>query len=408
MELTDIKTILETGTQEIKDLVAKHQSEIQQYGEATKATEGKLEDAINEWRKSSEAIKTRMDELEAKSKRLPAGGSDEAKETFGFKSFGEFIHAVRFQKDDKRLEELSKKALSTDQAAAGGVLIPPAFGTFLTEVKPQEALVRPRATVIPAGSPPDAEFTFPALDQGGNNGVFAGVQVNWIAEGAPKPETEPQFRDVTLRPKEVAAHTVVTDKTLRNAPAAGTVVENLLRRAILAAEDTAFLRGNGVGRPLGIIGHPSVVTVARAAAGQITYQDLVNMYARILMGGEYAWIASPTVLPQLMTMATPMGQLVWQPSAREGVPGTLLGIPLLMNQRSPVLGSEGDLGLFDFSHYWIKDGSGIFVEASPHPLFTQNRTIIKAYWNVDGQPGITSPLLLEDGVSTVSPFVVLR
>ena len=62
--------------------------------------------------------------------------------------------------------------------------------------------------------------------------------------------------------------------------------------------------------------------------------------------------------------------------------------------------------LIDFSHYLIKDGSGIFVSASEHALFTQNKTIIKAFWNVDGQPWLNGPIKGEDG-EQYSPFVAL-
>jgi HK97 family phage major capsid protein len=131
------------------------------------------------------------------------------------------------------------------------------------------------------------------------------------------------------------------------------------------------------------------------------------MFARAKFGGKLVWIGSQTCLPQLMTMVDTGNHLIWQPSAREGVPSTLLGVPFLLNDQSPVLGTEGDLILVDLDYYLIKDGSGISISASEHPLFTQNRTIIKAFWNVDGQPWLTTPLLARDGVSTVSPFVVL-
>jgi HK97 family phage major capsid protein len=131
------------------------------------------------------------------------------------------------------------------------------------------------------------------------------------------------------------------------------------------------------------------------------------MFARAKFGGQLAWIGSQTVLPQLMRMVDAGNNLVWQPNAREGAPGTLLGIPFLLNDQSPILGAEGDLILVDLNYYLIKDGSGISISMSEHPLFTQNRTIIKAFWNVDGQPWLSTPLLARDGVSTVSPFVVL-
>ena len=331
-----------------------------------------------------------------------------------FRDFGEFLQTVKYNPHDQalRAKEMSdktqKRFMNMGFGANGGFIVPEQFSNQIKMVDDQSAIFRPRAQVIPAGDPPDAAITIPALDQGGANGVYAGVQVTWIAEGAQKPETEPAFREIRLEPNEVAAHVVVTDKLLRNSAAAGALVSSLLRKAIIAAEEDAFLSGNGAGQPLGIIGHPAAIQVARTGAGAIAYTDVVNMFARAKFGGRLAWIGSQTCLPQLMTMVDAGQNLVWQPNAREGAPGTLLGIPFLLNDQSPILGAEGDLILVDLNYYLIKDGSGISISMSEHPLFTQNRTIIKAFWNVDGQPWLSTPLLARDGVSTVSPFVVLQ
>lgn len=330
-----------------------------------------------------------------------------------FRDFGEFLQTVKYNPQDQALrakemsDQTQKRFLNMGIGANGGFIVPDQFSNQIKMVDDQSAIFRPRAQVMPAGDPPDAAIPIPALDQGNANGVYAGVQVSWIAEGATKPETEPLFREIRLEPNEVAAHVVVSDKLLRNSASAGALISSLLRKAIIAAEEDAFLSGNGVGKPLGIIGHPSAIQVARAGAGAIAYNDVVNMFARAIFGGKLAWIGSQTCLPQLMTMVDAGNNLVWQPNAREGVPGTLLGIPFLLNDQSPILGAEGDLILVDLDYYLIKDGSGLSISMSEHPLFTQNRTIIKAFWNVDGQPWPSTPLLARDGVSTVSPFVVL-
>src|SRR5690606_17102321 len=145
----------------------------------------------------------------------------------------------------------------------------------------------------------------------------------------------------------------LTDKLIRNAPIADSVVRQLLRQAIIAAEDVAFLTGDGNGKPVGLIGHASNVTVNRETADQITYGDVVAMYSRFLFGGNPVWLASQTVLPQLMQMTDAAGQLVWQPNARDDVPGTLLGIPVVVSNRMPTLGTKGDLVLADLGYYLI-------------------------------------------------------
>jgi len=178
-----------------------------------------------------------------------------------FRDFGEFLQTVKYNPHDQalRAKEMSdktqKRFMNMGFGANGGFIVPDQFSNQIKMVDDQAAIFRPRAQVIPAGDPPDAAITIPALDQGGANGVYAGVQVTWIAEGAQKPETEPAFREIRLEPNEVAAHVVVTDKLLRNSAAAGALVSSLLRKAIIAAEEDAFLSGNGAGQPLGIIGH---------------------------------------------------------------------------------------------------------------------------------------------------------
>jgi HK97 family phage major capsid protein len=104
--------------------------------------------------------------------------------------------------------------------------------------------------------------------------------------------------------------------------------------------------------------------------------------------------------------------MIWMPNAT-GVagapPGTLMGIPVLINERSVALGTLGDIMLVDLSYYLIKDGSGPFVATSPHVHFTTNRTVIKIFWNVDGQPWLSGPIPLEGTpANTVSPFIVLN
>lgn len=339
-----------------------------------------------------------------------------------FSSMGEFMAAVRFNPNDQRLNfvenvgaaedgsELSAELRMDQHQTGGGFLVPTQFRQEILRVDPQEALVRPRANVIPAGSPPDAALTIPALDQTGAapGNIFGGVQVQWIGEGGNKPETDVTLKSITLEPKEVAGTIVVTDKMLRNWAASSAFIEGLLRGAVTQAEDYAFLRGDGVGKPLGAINSDAMFYVNRAGAGQVTYLDLVNMVSHLLMRGGTSpvWSMPQGALPQIATLRDPEGRYIWKPDARDGFAGTLLGYPVRWNNRSPALGSKGDITLVDWSQYLIKDGSGPFVAASEHVLFRQNKTVIKIFWNVDGKPWLTAPLVEENGWS-VSPFVGL-
>jgi HK97 family phage major capsid protein len=334
-----------------------------------------------------------------------------------FRSFGEFVSAIRFNPNDHRLNfvEMETREQSMGVGTEGGFAVPTQFVPTLLQVDPQTAIFRPRANVIPAGTPPDASISMPALNQTAAENMYGGVTVEWIEEGGTKPETDAALLEVTLQPHEVAGHTVISDKLLRNWAAADALLTRLLRSAIIASEDTAFLNGSGVGRPLGITNSPATINVARNTANAIDYvNDIINMFSRAKFGGTFVWIGSQTILPQLMGMTDSGGStLVWAPGqtglAASGPPGTLCGIPLIFNDRSPGLGTAGDLMLVDLSYYLIKDGSGPFVATSPHVHFTTNKTVIKAFWNVDGAPWLSGPIPLEGSTAnTVSPFIVLN
>lgn len=397
--------------------------------------EQKEYDQLEEQRKSLTARIARAEHLEAEERALgtsagvsPAArpnsrstGSPGHTDSREFRNAGEFLYAVRFNRGDPRLRDLysedlggdsgdESRALSMGTDTAGGFAVPTQIADRLLEVRPQDAIVEPRAMVIPAGDPPDAAYTIPALDQTGvGQNIYGGVVVEWIEEGDEKPETNAKLRNITLQPHEIAGRLILTDKLLRNWQASGSVIERLLRGALIAAKDDAFINApvtNPATKPLGIVNSPATIFINRTTANTVVYADIVEMYGRLKTGEGLAWICSRLMLPKLMLMTDDAGQLIWQPNGRDGAPGTLLGIDVLINERSPAVGTKGDLLLCALGYYLIKRGSGPFVATSPHVLFNENKTVVKAFDNVDGRPWLNAPLPVEGG-GTVSPFVGL-
>ena len=315
-----------------------------------------------------------------------------------WRSLGEFIHTVASNPTDGRLIESRDQTLGT--GSEGGFLVPEQFATQLLTVEPDEAIVRPRSRIFTGA---ESDLHIPAIQYSGNN-MYGGVAVQWIDEGVAKPETEAEFKRITLHSYEVAAHVPVTDKLMRNTSMIETVVRDMLRGALVNAEEDTFLNGAGGVQPTGIIGHAATIGVARAAGAAVAYADLVNMYQRF-RGRKGVWVIARSVLSELMTMQDAAGHPIWQPNARDGKPGTLLGFPVLISDNSPALGVAGDVLLADFSHYLIKDGFGIAIEASKHVQFLNNVTVIKAFKTVDATPWLTGVL---PTTPTTSPFVQLN
>lgn len=326
-----------------------------------------------------------------------------------FASFGEFIHTVVRKSNDPRLDALyDTREQSVSDGAKGGFMVPKKFSSEILSIPPDMAAIRPRATVMPAGDPPDSELEMPVLNQGAAENMYGGMTVSWIGEGNTKPETDADLKTLTLKPHEVAGHVVATDKLLRNWSAASAYFTNLFRQCIVGTEETAFITGNGVAKPQGLVNAPGAIYRQRAGANAVAFADVTNMVARAKRGGSLVWLASQTIIPQLAAIVDANNNNLYVMNAAAGLPPTLMGIPIVFNDRMPALGSKGDLILADLSAYFIKDGSGPFVASSEHVFFRTNKTVIKTFWNVDARLWLTEPIPLEGATSnTVSPVVVL-
>ena len=357
-----------------------------------------------------DSLDARLDQNELAGRRIQIFDPNDANtgDRGGFDSFGDFLHCLRYERGDSRLVPLQQRALSTD-GESGGILIPEAYDYSLTTYIASASIVRGRARVFPADPQhPDGALELPALDY--SKGRRAGVSVSWFGENSNLPgSAEPAWHSIKLEPSQLGAICTLSDKLLRNAKIAQETLMAIFADAIAAAEDAAFLRGNGVAKPLGIFGHPATLGVPRTGADHVAYIDLVNMIAATKPGGSYLWVISRTALPDLMTMTLPGGTLpAFVPAGDVVNGGRLLGLPYVEWEAAPTLGNEGDVQLCDFRSYLVKDGLGTRIDSSNSALdnFAQAQTSFRVIRSVDGQPGLSAPWVLEDGTET-SPFVQL-
>lgn len=325
-----------------------------------------------------------------------------------FKSFGNFLQSV--VRHDKLLAEYCEKTLSMDSDPAGGYLVPEKWIPSILKVASEDGIVRPKATIIPAGSPPDAELNIPLLNQAGATEyhMFSGVWFQWTNEGGPKPDKEPEFDSIKLAPEEYSASTILTDKIIRNAPALESFVKALYTRAQVAFEDTYFLTGTGVTQPLGFINSPAYIQETRTGPG-IVFADIIQILTRIIPGGNYEWVISRSAYADIVGLVDAGNHSIFiTGDATKKVPDSLMGYPIKWTFRVPALGTMGDISLVDLSYYLIKDGFGPAFDTSKHVYFVSNKTVLKMFANVDGQPWLSGPITAEDGATTISPFVGLE
>ena len=185
-------------------------------------------------------------------------------------------------------------------------------------------------------------------------------------------------------------------------------MSDVFGESIAFEEDDTFTHGNGIGKPLGILNAPALVTVSRTSATDVKIADLVGMVARFRGNvGRAKFMVNQSTLPKLYQLADAAGGYVWIPNAGQSAPGSIYGIPYTITEKCSALGTEGDVILADWGFYLIGDRKGVTVEMSPHYKFQNDSLCFKATKRVDGQPWLDSAITPRRGGSTLSPFVAL-
>jgi HK97 family phage major capsid protein len=354
-----------------------------------------------------------------------------------FKSLGDMltsIYGVSFQsKTDPRLRmamhdlgpqdgkngwiDPQTKDLVENIGASGGFTVFPEHLNQLFQMDPLERIFRQRAFVLPMRA---RVMQIPVLDQtgapaAGTSSYYGGAIAKWTEEASEKEESQPDFRQVELVAHKLVVYTEASDELMADsAIPLESLLQQLFRSVVLNEEEWAFVNGTGAGQPLGVVtantatGTGPTIVVARTAAGAIGIGDIFNMVSAF-QGRSPIWIAHQNTMPQILGLNGPAGNpsYVWIGNGRDAMPTTLMGYPIFFVENAQPLGTSGDLILADLSKYVIGDRQMVTIDASKHYRFRNDLTSWRAVHRVDGRPWLSAPITYRDGVTVVSPFVIL-
>jgi HK97 family phage major capsid protein len=148
----------------------------------------------------------------------------------------------------------------------------------------------------------------------------------------------------------------------------------LFGKAIAWFEEYAFLQGNGVGKPQGMLGSGATISYTRAVGNQVGFSDVAGMWSKLMPAswGSAIWTFSPSVVPQLLQLKDGSSRAIFI-SIDQGITQkpnwSLLGRPAFPTEKVPALGTKGDLMLLDPSLYIIGDRMSVEIAASEHVNF---------------------------------------
>lgn len=313
------------------------------------------------------------------------------------------------------------------RAATGASELVGADGGFLVQTDLQTGLLgdvftaaqlAPRTTTREVG-PGFNGIKFNVIDETSRatGSRYGGVRVYWTAEGGQKTASRPKIKQVELTLQKLAGLYVATDELLQDTVA----LESFVRPAFISEfafeVDDAIIRGNGAGKPQGILNSGQLITVA-AEGGQgadsIVYENLIAMLGRFspVSIRNSRWYMNQEIWTQLPLMTLTIGTggvpVFLPPGGVSDAPfGTLLGRPIEVIEQASAKGDVGDVLLADLSQYLLLRKGGIQSDSSIHVYFDTDETAFRWVLRVNGRTLRDTVVTPYKGAATTSPFVTL-
>ena len=333
-----------------------------------------------------------------------------------FANPGEFFAAVKNAAfypgaQDVRLRPLKATGLSEGEPADGGYLLSPQMSGGIIERMYNVGQLIQRVAVDQIG-PNSNSMLYNAIQETSraDGSRWGGILGYWMAEAGTKTKSKPEFRQMELKLKKVAALCYATDEQLEDTVALESWLTRTVPDELRFQVEYAYYTGNGVGKPLGIMQAPALVSVTRIDANQIDETDIANMWSRRWAGfNDYVWLANSSCFPQLINLTIgnfplllPMNQ-----GGQADPSFSIYGKPYFELEYTAALGTTGDIMLASLSQYQTIQKGGVQAASSIHVQFLTDETTFRFVYRTDGQPVWNSALTPKDGGGTLSPFVVL-
>ena len=246
-----------------------------------------------------------------------------------------------------------KNVLEVGTDPNGGYLVPDEYEKQLVDALQEENFFRNIAHVIQTDS---GTHTIPVV---ASHGTAA-----WMEENGLYPESDDTFDQISLSAYKLGTAIKVSEELMNDSVFdIEAYIATEFARRIGAAEEEAFLTGDGNKKPEGVftkVGKTTGVTT-EIANTTISFDAIMDVFhsLRSVYRNKAVWLLNDSTVKALRKIKDNNGNYIWQPSVVANQPDTILNRPYYTSIYAPELAAGKVPILFgDFSYYWIADRQG--------------------------------------------------
>jgi len=283
-----------------------------------------------------------------------------------------FWNAMRSQKPKYEVID----ALQVGSDHEGGYLVPDTFERTLVEALEEKNIFRRLASVITTSS---GDRKIPVVASKGN--------ASWVDEEGAIPESDDSFLQVSIGAHKLATMIKVSEELLNDSvfDLENYIAREFARR-IGGKEEEAFLLGDGIGKPQGII--PGTVGDQTANATTISLDDILDLFYSLKAPyrNKAVFVMNDSTVKAIRKLKDSTGQYLWQPSIQVGTPDSILNRPLYTSAYMPAIEAAAKSVIFgDFSYYWVADRQGRVFKRLSELFAVTGQVGFMATQRVDGR-----------------------
>ena len=272
-----------------------------------------------------------------------------------------------------------RNALQIGTDSEGGFLCPDEYEHTLVQALTEENQLRSLCTVIRTES---GDRKIPIVASHGT--------ASWVEEEGQIPESDDAFGQISIGAHKVATMIKVSDELLQDSVFdVESYIASEFARRIGAAEEDAFINGNGTAKPTGLLHSTNGAEVGVTAAGAaITADEIIDLIHSVksVYRKKSVFLLNDSTVKALRKLKDGSGQYLWQPGLKEGQPDQLLSYRLVTSAYMPEVASGAKPVLFgDFSSYWIADRQGRSFQRLNELYAATGQIGFRATQRVDGR-----------------------